>query len=102
MLKAQVHPAAILEDNMKFIKLNLGENVLIDNERFLLTSQDIINFKNLIIKNVLDINIKNSVEKNIYQIFENNNDKVIKASTVYYKPKQSNNDRLMLVLVTSE
>ncbi|PKY62980.1 hypothetical protein RhiirA4_490563, partial [Rhizophagus irregularis] len=32
MLKAQVHPAAILEDNMKFIELNLGGNVLIDNE----------------------------------------------------------------------
>ena len=38
MLRAQVHPAAILEDNMKFIELNLGGNVLIGNERFLLTS----------------------------------------------------------------
>jgi hypothetical protein len=34
MLKAQVHPAAILENSMKFIELNLGGNVLIDNERF--------------------------------------------------------------------
>ncbi|PKY60723.1 hypothetical protein RhiirA4_519701 [Rhizophagus irregularis] len=102
MLKAQVHPAAILEDNMKFIELNLGGNVLIDNERFLLTSQDIINFRNSITKDVLDIDIRNSVEKNIHQIFEVNDDEVIKASTVYYKPKQSNNDRLMLVLATPE
>ncbi|CAB4413939.1 unnamed protein product [Rhizophagus irregularis] len=77
MLKVQIHPATILEDNMKFIELNLGGNVLIDNER-------------------------NSVDKNIYQIFEVNDDEVIKASTIYYKPKQSNNDRLMLVLATLE
>ncbi|GBC23553.2 hypothetical protein GLOIN_2v1777513 [Rhizophagus irregularis DAOM 181602=DAOM 197198] len=98
----QIHPAAILEDNMKFIELNLEGNVLIDNERFLLTSQDIINFRNSITKDVLDIDIRNSVEKNIHQIFEVNDDEVIKASTIYYKPKQSNNERLMLVLVTSE
>ena len=55
MLRAQVHPAAILEDNMKFVELNLGGNVLIGNERFLLTSQDIINFRNLITKDILDI-----------------------------------------------
>ncbi|PKK49320.1 hypothetical protein RhiirC2_803472 [Rhizophagus irregularis] len=70
ILKAQIHPAAILEDNMKFIKLNLEGNVLIDNERFLLTSQDIINFRNSITKDVLNIDIRNSVEKNIHQIFE--------------------------------
>ncbi|CAG8765037.1 9592_t:CDS:2, partial [Rhizophagus irregularis] len=98
----QIHPAAILKDNMKFIELNLEGNVLIDNERFLLTSQDIINFRNSITKDVLDIDIRNSVEKNIHQIFEVNDDEVIKASTIYYKPKQSNNERLMLVLVTSE
>jgi hypothetical protein len=38
MLKAQVYLAAILENSMKFIVLNLGENVLINNKRFLLTS----------------------------------------------------------------
>ncbi|PKB95837.1 hypothetical protein RhiirA5_435938 [Rhizophagus irregularis] len=102
ILKVQIHPAAILEDNMKFIELNLEGNVLIDNERFLLTSQDIINFRNSITKDVLDIDIRNSVEKNIHQIFEVNDDEVIKASTIYYKPKQSNNERLMLVLATSE
>jgi hypothetical protein len=37
----QVHSAAILENNMKFIESNLGENVLIGNKRFLLTSQNI-------------------------------------------------------------
>ncbi|PKY59115.1 hypothetical protein RhiirA4_514390 [Rhizophagus irregularis] len=36
MLKVQIHPATILEDNMKFIELNLGGNVLIDNERLML------------------------------------------------------------------
>jgi hypothetical protein len=63
MLKVQVCPAAILEGNMKFIELNLGGNVLIDNGRFLLTSQDIINFRNSITKDVFDIDIRNSVEK---------------------------------------
>ncbi|GBC13893.2 erythromycin esterase family protein [Rhizophagus irregularis DAOM 181602=DAOM 197198] len=74
---SQVHPAAILKDNMKFIELNLRGNVLIDNKRFLLTSQDIINFRNSITKNALDIDIRNSVEKNIHQIFEVNDDEVI-------------------------
>ncbi|CAG8756180.1 13942_t:CDS:2 [Rhizophagus irregularis] len=73
---SQVHPAAILKDNMKFIELNLRGNVLIDNKRFLLTSQDIINFRNSITKNALDIDIRNSVEKNIHQIFEVNDDEL--------------------------
>ncbi|UZO14293.1 uncharacterized protein OCT59_005753 [Rhizophagus irregularis] len=102
MLKAQVHPVVILEDNMKFIDLNLGGNVLIGNERFLLTSQDIINFRNSITKDIWGIDIRNSVEKNIHQIFETNNDKIIKNSTIFYKPKQSNQNRLMLVLATPE
>ncbi|RIA83827.1 hypothetical protein C1645_880276 [Glomus cerebriforme] len=102
MLRAQVHPAAILEDNMKFIELNLGGNVLIDNERFLLTSQDIINFRNSMTKDIWGIDIRSSVEKNIHQLFEINDDETIKASTIYYKPKQSNQDRLMLVLATPE
>jgi len=102
MLRAQVHPAAILEDNMKFVESNLGGNVLMGNERFLLTSQDIINFRNSITKDIWGIDIRNSVEKNIHQIFETTNDEVIKVSTIFYKPKQSNQDRLMLVLATPE
>ncbi|PKC54105.1 hypothetical protein RhiirA1_477958 [Rhizophagus irregularis] len=39
------------------------------------------NIKNSITKDVLDIDIRNSVEKNIHQIFEVNDDEVIKAST---------------------
>jgi hypothetical protein len=98
----QVHSAAILENNMKFIESNLGGNVLIGNERFLLTSQDIINFRNSITKDVWGIDIRNSVEKNIHQIFETNDDEVIKTSTIFYRPKQSNQDRLILVLATPE
>ncbi|CAB5185710.1 unnamed protein product [Rhizophagus irregularis] len=87
---------------MKFIDSNLGGNVLIGNERFLLTSQDIINFRNSITKDIWGIDIRNSVEKNIHQIFETNNDEIIKNSTIFYKPKQSNQNRLMLVLATPE
>ncbi|GBC39750.2 hypothetical protein GLOIN_2v1777513 [Rhizophagus irregularis DAOM 181602=DAOM 197198] len=64
-----------------------------DNERFLLTNQDIINFRNSITKDVLNIDIRNSVEKNIHQIFEVNDDEVIKAST---------HQEICLVLATPE
>jgi hypothetical protein len=52
LLQINVHPSHILDDNMDYVNRHLGGKVLIDNERYLLSNQDIINIRNLITKDL--------------------------------------------------
>ncbi|PKY55703.1 hypothetical protein RhiirA4_475345 [Rhizophagus irregularis] len=87
LLQINVHFSYILDDNMDYINRHLEEKVLIDNERYLLLNQVIINIHNLMTKDLWEID---------------NKDNEIMEVTIYYKPQKELNDWFILVLATKE
>jgi hypothetical protein len=103
LLQINVHPSHILDDNMDYVNRHLGGKVLIDNERYLLSNQDIINIRNLITKDLWGIDKRKAEEININQLFgPNSKDNEIMEATIYYKPQKELNDWFILVLATKE
>jgi hypothetical protein len=47
-----VHLSHIFDDNIDYVNNHLKEKVLINNERYLLLNQDIINIRNSMMKNL--------------------------------------------------
>ena len=52
LLQNHASPSHILDDNMNFVVNHLNGRVIIDNERFLLSNQDLINIRNLMTKEI--------------------------------------------------
>ncbi|GES95297.1 hypothetical protein RCL_jg9601.t1 [Rhizophagus clarus] len=75
LLQNHASPSCILDDNINFVTNYLNGKVVIDNERFLLSNQDLIN-------------IRNSMTKEIW-----GNDYDLMEAAVYYKPRRELNDR---------
>ena len=87
---------------MNYMNKHLEGKVLIDNERYLLSNQDIINIRNST-KDLWGIDKRKAEEININQMFgPNSKDSEIMEATIYYKPRKELNDRFMLVLATKE
>ena len=55
LLQMKVHPSDILDDNIDYVNKHLEGKVLINNERYLLSNQDIINIRNSITKDLWGI-----------------------------------------------
>ena len=88
-LQIHANPSHILDDNMNFIAKNLNGKVIINNERFLLTNQDLINIRNSMTKENWGIDKRKAEEINIDQFFgPNSKDNEIINATVYYKPRR--------------
>jgi hypothetical protein len=105
MLRLNIDPIKIIEDNIMFIVKNLNGKVINNhnNERYLLSNQDIINIRNSVTKDMWNIDIRRPVEINIHQFFGKDAvDNEIKTSTIFYKPCLEQNDRIKLVLATTE
>jgi len=103
LLQMNVHPSHILDDNMDYINKHLEGKVLMGNERYLLSNQDIINIRNSAAKDLWGIDKRKSEEININQTFgPDSKDNEIMDATIYYKPRKELNDRFMLVLATKE
>ncbi len=99
LLQMNVHPS----HNMDYINKHLGGKVLINNERYLLSNQDIINIRNSITKDLWGVDKRKAEEININQIFgPNSKDNEIMKATIYYNPRKELNDRFILVLATKE
>ena len=89
MLRLNIDPIKIIEDNIMFIVKNLNGKVINNhnNERYLLSNQDIINIRNSVTKDMWNIDIRRPVEINIHQFFGKDAvDNEIKTSTIFYKP----------------
>ncbi|RGB43519.1 hypothetical protein C1646_490331 [Rhizophagus diaphanus] len=103
LLHMNVHPSHILDDNIDYISNYLEGKVLINDERYLLSNQDIINIRNSMTKNLWGIDKRKAEEININQIFgSNSKDSEIMEATIYYKPQKELNNRFILVLATKE
>jgi hypothetical protein len=103
LLQNHASSSHILDDNMNFIVKHLDGKVIINDERFLLSNQDLVNIRNSMTKEIWGLDKRKSEEINIDQLFGPNSkdDEIIKA-TVYYKPRKELNDRFMLVLATKD
>src|SRR5215213_8680391 len=101
LLQNHASSSHIIDDNMDFIVKHLDEKVIINDERFLLSNQDLINLRNSMTKEIWGLDKCKAEEINIDQFFgpNNKNNEIINA-TVYYKPRRELNDRFMLVLAT--
>src|SRR3954454_709449 len=101
LLQNHTSTSHILDDNMNFIVKHLDEKVIINDERFLLSNQDLINIRNSMTKEIWGLDKRKAEEINIDQLFgPNSEDKEIIEATVYYKPRKELNDQFMLVLAT--
>ncbi|CAG8668952.1 18153_t:CDS:2 [Rhizophagus irregularis] len=69
LLHINVHPSHNLDDNIDYISNHLEGKVLIDDERYLLSNQDIINIRNSMTKDLWGIDKRKAEEININQIF---------------------------------
>jgi len=101
LLKIHASSSHIHDDNMDFIVKHLDGKVIINDERFLLSSQDLINIRNSMTKEIWGLDKRKAEEINIDQFFgPNGKDNEITEATIYYKPRKEINDRFMLVLAT--
>jgi hypothetical protein len=101
LLQNHANTSHIFDDNMNFIVNHLDGKVIINDERFLLSNQDLINIRNSMTKEIWGLDKRKAEEINIDQLFgPNSEDKEIIEATVYYKPRKELNDRFMLVLAT--
>ncbi|EXX72729.1 hypothetical protein RirG_066550 [Rhizophagus irregularis DAOM 197198w] len=88
LLHINVHPSHNLDDNIDYISNHLEGKVLIDDERYLLSNQDIINIRNSMTKDLWGIDKRKAEEININQIFgPKSKDSEIMEATIYYKPR---------------
>jgi hypothetical protein len=101
LLQNHASSSHIIDDNMDFIVKHLDGKVIINNERFLLSNQDLINIRNSMTKEIWGLDKRKAEEINIDQFFgPNSEDNEIINATLYYKPRRELNDRFMLVLAT--
>jgi hypothetical protein len=101
LLQNHASPSHILDNNANFIANYLNGRVIINNERFLLSNQDLINIRNSMTKDIWGLDKRKAEEINIDEFFGLNSRvyELIEA-TVYYKPRKELNDRFILVLAT--
>ncbi|CAG8552759.1 17390_t:CDS:2 [Rhizophagus irregularis] len=101
LLQNHASSSHILNNNMNFIANYLNGRVIIDNKRFLLSNQDLINICNSMTKDIWGLDKRKAEEINIAKFFGlNNRDHELIEATVYYKPRRELNDRFILVLAT--
>ncbi|PKY13043.1 hypothetical protein RhiirB3_518497 [Rhizophagus irregularis] len=101
LLQNHASPSHILNNNMNFIANYLNGRVIIDNKRFLLSNQDLINICNSMTKDIWGLDKRKAEEINIAKFFGlNSKDHELIEATVYYKPRRELNDRFILVLAT--
>ncbi|CAB4485528.1 unnamed protein product [Rhizophagus irregularis] len=103
LLQLHVNPSHILDDNMGYVAKHLNGKVIINNERFLLSNQDLINIRNSMTKEVWGLDKRKAEEINIDEFFgSNSKDSELIEATIYYKPRKELNDRFMLILATKD
>ncbi|CAB4476296.1 unnamed protein product [Rhizophagus irregularis] len=101
LLQNHASSSHILNNNMNFIANYLNGRVIIDNKRFLLSNQDLINICNSMTKDIWGLDKRKAEEINIAKFFGlNSRDHELIEATVYYKPRRELNDRFILVLAT--
>ncbi|PKC76114.1 hypothetical protein RhiirA1_520540 [Rhizophagus irregularis] len=72
LLQLHVNPSHILDDNMGYVAKHLNGKVIINNERFLLSNQDLINIRNSMTKEVWGLDKRKAEEINIDEFFGSN------------------------------
>ncbi|PKY18939.1 hypothetical protein RhiirB3_523149 [Rhizophagus irregularis] len=79
---------------MDYVAKHLNGKVIINNERFLLSNQDLINIRNSMTKEVWGLDKRKAEEINIDEFFgSNSKDSELIEATIYYKPRKELNDR---------
>ena len=95
----------VLTMNANYVDAHFNGDALVGNERVLLRSKDIANILRLLKKTQLTINTRKTVQSNLEMILKEGRDAGtadIKAATLHYKPRRLEEDRLELILSTSD
>ncbi len=102
MLECSAPTPAILANNLRFVRDCCNGEVSNDKERFLLTAVDIANISRQMRKKDWGLITRKTVEESLQIMFGDGGDEALKEATVYYKRRETDADRLELVLCTKE
>ena len=69
LLQDHVNPSCIIDDNVNFILNYLNGKVIDNNERFLLSNQDLLNIRNSMTKEIWGVDKRKAEEINIDEFF---------------------------------
>jgi hypothetical protein len=95
--------ARILALNVKYVDTHFNGDALVGNERVLLRSKDITNILRSMKLAKLTINTRKSVQSNLERLLsESASESDIRAAKLHFKARQSEDDRLELILSTPD